>query len=353
MVKGPVRSTETGYSTLNSLHFKKQASIPIRKQDATRRRSELIISSEHSDLNDRITASIKMSWLLNLLLFIIAIFAFILIQLLRLKFSRTPRPAIFEKLDAVHPSPEWCPPTFARNVAKSILFTRRYASEGYQKFSKTLDRPFALLTPWVSGGTVMVLPPSRIPLLQRPDKTKDGEWTNLHGLIETTQLAYVIDDANIYENVLHFDVVRRNMAQRDMSRLAPVTADEINLSFRDIWGTEMGWKTVNGWDACGKVISRAAQRTLIGLPLSRNEKMLETSRLYATSLLVGGAIINCFPPWMRWVVAPVIAARARYYQARYVKMLLPLVEERIRQWEANKEGAKEGGPVRTLTTKHS
>ncbi|PQE06888.1 cytochrome P450 protein [Rutstroemia sp. NJR-2017a BVV2] len=273
-----------------------------------------------------------MSWLY----LIIASFGFILIQLLRLKFS--PRPAIWEELDAVCPSPEYCPPTFARNVASSILFTREFANEGYQKFSKALDRPFALLTPWVRGSTVMVLPPSQIPLLTRPDKTKDGEWTNLHGLVETTQLAYVIDDANIYENVLHFDVVRRNMAHSDMSRLAPVTADEIAHSFHGIWGTETDWRTINGWDACGKIISRAAQRTLIGLPLSRNEKMLETSRLYANSLLVGGAIINCFPPWIRWLVAPLIAVRVRHFQARYVKMLLPLVEERIRQWEADKEG---------------
>ncbi|CAI6227314.1 unnamed protein product [Periconia digitata] len=273
-----------------------------------------------------------MAWM-NYLLYsagaIVAILSFLFAQLLRLKFTEARQP-IFEKVDSVHPSPYWCPPTFARNVTKSIWSTQRFATEGYLKFSKALDRPFALLTTWVGGSTVLVLPPSKIPMLTRPDKMKDGsEWTNLHGLIATTQLAYVIDDANIYENVLHFDVVRRNMAHRDMNRLAPVTADEIEQGFLDSWGTDTEWKTINGWDGTGKIISRAAQRILIGLPLSRDEKMLETSRLYATSLLVGGAIINCFPPWMRWVAAPVIALRARYYQSKYVKMLVPVVEERI------------------------
>lgn len=286
-----------------------------------------------------------MSWVQNLLYLITAILTFILIQLLRLKFS--PRPAIWEKLDPVCSPPEYCPPTFARNVAFSILFTRKFANEGYQKFSKALDRPFALLTPWVCGSTVMVLPPSQIPLLTRPDKTKDGEWTNLHGLIETIQLIYVVDNPNIYENLLHFDVVRRNMAYKDMNRLAPVTTEKIDHSFRGIWGTEITWRTINGWDACGKIISRAAQRTLIGLPYSRNENMLKTSRLYATSLLVGGAIINGFPSCIRWLVAPLIAVRARHFQSRYMKMLVPLVEERISQWEADKDG----GPVRTLTIK--
>lgn len=149
--------------------------------------------------------------------------------------------------------------------------------------------------------------------------------------------------------MLHFDVVRQNMAHRDMSRLAPINADEIDLSFCDIWGIKTEWKTVNSWNACGRIISRAAQRTLIRLPLSRDGTMLETSRLYANSLLVGSAILNCFPPWMRWLVAPLIAVRAHYFQSRYVKMLLPVVEQRIRQWEAGKEK----GPVRTLTTKYS
>ncbi|EHL01927.1 putative Ent-kaurene oxidase [Glarea lozoyensis 74030] len=128
------------------------------------------------------------------------------------------------------------------------------------------------------------------------------------------------------------------MAPEDISRLAPVIADEIKLSFREQWGTENEWKSINGWDGCGKIIARAAQRILIGLPLSRNESMLETSRQYATSLLVGGAIINCFPPSIRWVVAPLISLRARHFQARYVKMLLPLVEERLLTRLAEKGG---------------
>ncbi|KAI5920334.1 cytochrome P450 [Camillea tinctor] len=277
-----------------------------------------------------------MSWMHHLLYLIIASFGFIFVQLLRLKFS--PRGAVWAKLDAVGATPGDCLPSFARDVLSSIVLTRKFANEGYRKFNKALDRPYALPTPWVRGSSVMVLPPSQIPLLARLDKTGDSEWTNLRGLVETTQLPYIIDDANIYQNVLHFDIVRQKMAHRDMSRLAPVTADEIDHSFRDIWGTDVEWRTINGWEACGRIISRAAQRILIGLPLSRDETMLETSRHYANSLLVGGAIINCFPPSIRWLVAPLIAVRARYFQARYVKMLLPLVQERISQWEAGKDG---------------
>ncbi|RYP50585.1 hypothetical protein DL768_003930 [Monosporascus sp. mg162] len=279
-----------------------------------------------------------MSWTQYLLSLAIPSFVLFLLQWLRVRVShRRPLPEVWARLDMVGASP-MSQLSFLGAVARSIVSTRQLANEGYLKFSKSLDRPFALPTTWVRSGSVMVLPPSLVPLLTRPDRTSEGEWTNLRGLVETIQLPYIITDPNIYQNVLHFDVVRRKMQNRDMGRLAPVTADEVDKAFRAIWGTQTTWETINGWEACGRVISRASQRILIGLPLSRDETLLETSRQYANSLLVGGAIINCFPPALRWFAAPLVALRARYFQSRFVKMLVPVVEERIRRWEADKDG---------------
>ncbi len=80
-----------------------------------------------------------------------------------------------------------------------------------------------------------------------------------------------------------------------MRLFAPITEEEIGLAYEDIWGVSSEWKTINGWDACGQVIARTAQRILIGLPLARDEKLLEASRLYANAVLLGGAFMNCFP----------------------------------------------------------
>ncbi|KAI1448540.1 cytochrome P450 [Annulohypoxylon stygium] len=218
-----------------------------------------------------------------------------------------------------------------------ITSVPQLVNDGYLKFNQTLGRPFALPTPWVRSGALMVLPPSQIPLLLRPDKTSEAEWINLHGLVENIQLPYVVGDPDVYLNVLQFEVVRRKMqSSRDMSRLAPTTAEELGEAFKDIWGVEKGWKTINGWEACGRVIARSSQRILFGLPLCRDEYLLETSRQYATALLVGGAIINCIPLAVRWLLGPLVALRAKYYQARFVKILVPVVEERVRLWEADK-----------------
>lgn len=78
---------------------------------------------------------------------------------------------------------------------------------------------------------MVVLPPSRISLLARPDKGKHGEWTGLSGFLDTTHLKYVIDDADVYQNLLHFDVVLKHMGPSDMPRLAPVTAEETDFAF--------------------------------------------------------------------------------------------------------------------------
>ena len=247
---------------------------------------------------------------------------------------------VWTKLDTVgiasHDRLSWI-----RAIASSIVSTRKWTLEGYVKFSKALNRPFALPNIW-TGKAVVVLPPSQIPILTRPDKITGDKWTNLPGMIETVQFPYVLPDPNIYENTLHFDVVRRHMTStKDMASMAATTAEEIDLAFCDIWGTSQEWRVINGWDMCGRVIARTAQRILIGLPISRDADLLEASRLYATSLLLGGAIMNCFPPIARRVVGPLIALYPRYYQARCVKALKLVVQERTRTWGQSKTESAE------------
>ncbi|KAI0148061.1 cytochrome P450 [Hypoxylon sp. NC0597] len=253
--------------------------------------------------------------------------------------SNTKENELWAKLDTVGVASGGLFP-WGRAIAASIIYTRQIANEGYAKFSKALGRPYALPTTW-TGKAVVVVPPSQMhQLLTRPDKQADSEITNIPGLVETVQMPFVINDPNIYQNTIHFDVVRRKMTKKDMRLFAPITEEEIGLAYEDIWGTSEEWKVINGWDACGRVIARTAQRILIGLPLGRDEKLLETSRLYANSVLIGGALMNCFPPSLRKFVGPIVALRARYFQARCVNMLVPIVNERLHIFSAPKQDEK-------------
>ncbi|KAF2963105.1 hypothetical protein GQX73_g10472 [Xylaria multiplex] len=247
--------------------------------------------------------------------------------------------ALWVKLDAVGVASGGLFP-WGRAIVTSIISTRAFADEGYTKFSKALCRPYALPTTW-TGKAIVVVPPSRMhQLLTRPDKQIDSEITNIPGLVETVQMPFVISDPDIYQNTIHFDVVRKKMSKKDMQFFAPITDEEIGLAYEDIWGGSNEWKTINGWDACGQVIARTAQRILIGLPLARDEKLLEASRLYANAVLLGGALMNCFPPFLRKFVGPIIALRARYFRARCVSMLVPIITTRLRIFTAPKQADK-------------
>jgi hypothetical protein len=239
---------------------------------------------------------------------------------------------VWAKLDTVG-LPSWGLFKWTRAVTGSITSLKKNTHDGYKKFSKGLDRPFALPNMW-TGGAVVVLPPSMLHLLNRPR----DELSSFGALLETIQLPYMISDRDVYMNVIHFDVVRKNLTKKDVGALASVTAEEVDVAFRECWGTHEQWMAMNGWDACGRVIARTALRILIGLPLCRNDDLLEQSRMYADSVFAGTVIINCLPPFMRPVIGPLVAIRAKYYQARCLKILVPFIEKRIQQWTEDKHG---------------
>lgn len=301
------------------------------------------------DLPPEFPSAIVMAWIDGWPLVVLAAVGLFLLQSVAsvVVRSNSKENALWAKLDTVGVASDG-PFPWGRAIAASIISTRTFANEGYSRFSKALGRPYALPTTW-TGKAMVVVPPSQMhQLLTRPDKQADSEITNIPGLIETVQMPFVISDPNIYQNTIHFDVVRRKMTKKDMRLFAPITEEEVSLAYEDIWGTSKEWKTINGWDACQQVIARTAQRILVGLPLGRDEKLLEMLQLYANSVLLGGALMNCFPPFARNFIGPIIALRARYYQARCVSLLEPIINERLRIISAPKQDEKE--PVSNSNT---
>ncbi|KAI1370089.1 cytochrome P450 [Hypoxylon crocopeplum] len=221
---------------------------------------------------------------------------------------------------------------WARAVIHSIISIQGNVHRGYHDICKEKNRPFALPTMWM-GGAVVVLPPSQINLLNKPD----SELTGFNALLDTIQLPYMVSDREVYENVIHFDVVRKKMTKKDIGSLAAATAEEINVALLESWGTSTEWKNFNGWGACGRIIAQATLRVLIGLPLCRDEVLLEQTRLYSNSLFAGNAVINCLPPFVRPLLGPLVASPTKFYQYRCQRILIPFVEERIALWKETNE----------------
>ncbi|KAF2789980.1 cytochrome P450 [Melanomma pulvis-pyrius CBS 109.77] len=215
-----------------------------------------------------------------------------------------------------------------RGLLSSLTSVQSWTHSGYGRISKAQKLPFALPTIW-TWDNVAVLPPSALRILSKPE----SEVTAFGAQLETIQLPYMISDRDIYMNVIHFDVARKHLVNpKDVASLAAATADEVDVAFTDVWGTSPEWKTVNAWDACGRIIMRAAIRVLIGLPTCRDETYFEQSRLFSDAVIMGTAMINTMPPLLRPV----------YHQARCLKILVPFVEDRIRIWKQGGEKGEDG-----------
>lgn len=230
---------------------------------------------------------------------------------------------------------------WTRAILGSVANTAQNARDGYQRSCKAENKPFALPTVW-TGRAVVVLPPSLLPVLNQPD----GELAAHRAQHETIQLPYMMADREVYDNPIHFDVVRRRLSPRHVGDLAAATAEELDGAFRAHWrgpggetGGGDGWVTLNNWAACGRVISRAAMRLLVGEPLCRDERLLALSTRYADAVIRGTAIINCLPPFLRTWIGPLLGLPAKYYLSRCLRILKPLVQERTRVWEESKSGA--------------
>ncbi|KAK4172411.1 cytochrome P450 [Triangularia setosa] len=266
---------------------------------------------------------------------LVAASLFFLIRILLPSEKDAKQAKLWKKLDMVGvPSSGVFP--WERGLVGSLTSMVQNVHEGYDKICKTKNLPFAVPTMW-TGNAVVVLPPSLLHLVNAPESELTGFWA----LIENIQLPYFIPHRDVIENVIHFEVSRKDLTKRNVERQAAPTADEVDVCFRELWGTDTKqWKTINGWEMCGSIIARVALRTLIGHPMCRNQTLLDQTRKFADALFGAAAVINCTPPFMRPVVAPLLALPAKMYGARCRKILEPLVRERIQLWEEHNKSGK-------------
>lgn len=281
-----------------------------------------------------------MPWIAHLPPLALAVAGLLLLRaLVMITRSKPPHHELWDKIDTVGVRPGGGVIPWALAIARSVTSMQETMREGYDRFSRQ-GRPFALPTMW-TGGALVVLPPAMLHLLGRPR----DELSSFAALLDNAQFRYLMTDRDVWANTIHFDVVRRDLAPRNVGALAGVVAGEWDAAFRSCWGGEGEGEgeVVNAWDSMVRVIARAALRIMVGLPGCRDENYLEQSRLYANAVLVDACFINCLPPAIRPVVGPLIAFRARYHQRQLMKILVPMVEEKMRQYE-DKE-AQDDGPV--------
>lgn len=220
---------------------------------------------------------------------------------------------------------------------QSITSTASLVSDGYYRFGKGENgRAFALPTMW-TGSNVVVLPPSMVNVYNR----NRDELSSTDALLESVRLRDTGTDPSVLRNVFHFDVVRKDLNQKNVGQVAADSADELGYAMRLLWGTNpTEWATVNAWQTCTRIISRTALRIMIGQELCRDNDLVESSVRYAETVIMDSVLISCLPTPLRILAGPISKLRAKYHRKKMQKRLLPHVEERLRLWQNANDGDK-------------
>lgn len=108
-------------------------------------------------------------------------------------------------------------------------------------------------------------------------------------------------DHSFRNDQYHLKVIQINLTQR-LSTILPEIVSEVTLAWQDNTGIGDEWTEVNVWDVMLKVISRTINRMFIGLPLCRNQELLNNLVEYATATSKSGAIIDMTPRIFRRLV---------------------------------------------------
>ncbi|KAK7946090.1 uncharacterized protein PG986_010411 [Apiospora aurea] len=217
-----------------------------------------------------------------------------------------------------------------RAAFRSITATASTVYEGYNRFCKAGGSPFSI--PNLGNGSITVLPPSQFDILHQTESDIKAFPIQM----EVMQPRYLMGDHDemLFKNAIQFDVVRKYM-NKDVGYFAAGTADELDNVFRNRFRYPSGSAvTADVWDTCLQIIGRTANRAIIGLPLCRNEVLLEQSTKYANAVFQGASLISSFPAYLRPIVGPVIGLAAKGYSKRCKRIMVPYVDERLQEWRA-------------------
>jgi hypothetical protein len=112
---------------------------------------------------------------------------------------------------------------------------------------------------------MVVIPPRQLrKIYNATDTTIDVHDTGN----DTLQAYWTIRDPEVYDNNFQMNVIR-NQLTRNLDKITPIIATELEHAFDRFWGTDAEWKEVSVWDSCLKLIAGASNAMFVGEPLCK------------------------------------------------------------------------------------
>jgi hypothetical protein len=112
---------------------------------------------------------------------------------------------------------------------------------------------------------MVVIPPRQLrKVYGAPERIIDLHHTGN----ETLQARWTIGDREVYDNNFQMNVIR-NQLTRNLDKITPCIANELERAFKTFWGKKQDWHEVYVWDTCLKLVAGASNSIFIGEPLCK------------------------------------------------------------------------------------
>ncbi|KEF52637.1 uncharacterized protein A1O9_11480 [Exophiala aquamarina CBS 119918] len=217
--------------------------------------------------------------------------------------------------------------TILRSRFRSLANFKQTIDAAYEKYSK---QELSCILPSLADATIL-LPVSHITwLINQPETVLSA--TEPH--VEQLQTQFTFVHPWIVQNPVHHDVITTELTRRISSLTTPIM-EEIAAAFDELWGTDtVVWKDVCVFDTIMQVVARASNRAFVGLPLCRNQALLDHAKGFAQAVPLAAVVLCQLPAVIRPVAASFIAHPNRKHTRGFAKILHPEIERRKRLLDA-------------------
>ncbi|RYC60955.1 hypothetical protein CHU98_g5252 [Xylaria longipes] len=145
------------------------------------------------------------------------------------------------------------------------------------------------------------------------------KWTNM-GVMATSDL--------------HIRVLN-NRLNPNLPKYLSLAKSELD----EFWTTEVpqceDWTVVDIQDVARRLVSRMSASIFLGYPACRNEEWLDLSVQFSIDMFTTAFTLRAFPPWMHFLIAPLIPARWR--TLRYLQTGRRIIGALMKDRAANSE----------------
>ena len=102
-----------------------------------------------------------------------------------------------------------------------------------------------------------------------------------------------------------------------------------------------------------RITSRTANRAFVGLPLCRDDALLESSAEYAKMVYQGAVFIHALPESLKPILGPAFGLLSKGYRKKCMDVLVPAIRTRLEERNSRKDGQEKPNDAMEWIIEHS